>query len=70
MKSKTQGSRKAPRKHQAHWKDNTVTKRQSKRREQLNQIAVLSGWQSWSAYETSMLNGETHLTHYNRLEKD
>lgn len=61
MGENKQGSRKAPRKHQAHWKDNTITQRQSKRREKLNQIAVSAGWQSWSAYETAVLNG-TRLT--------
>lgn len=53
---------KKQRKHQAHWKDTTVAKRQGKRREQLNQIAVAAGWQSWSAYETAVINGETRLT--------
>jgi len=61
MEAKNKGSRKAPRKHQAHWKDNTFTKRQSKRREQLNRLAVLAGYSSWSAYETAVLNG-TRLT--------
>jgi hypothetical protein len=53
---------KKPRKHNPKWKDTTVTKRQSKRREQLNQIAVSAGWQSWSVYETAIINGETRLT--------
>lgn len=61
MAVEKKGSRKAPRKHQAHWKDSTVTKRQSKRREQLNRLAVLAGYSSWSAYETAVLNG-TRLT--------
>lgn len=56
------GSRKAPRIHKPHWKDNTVKQRQSKRREQLNRLAVLAGYRSWSAYETAVLRDETHLT--------
>lgn len=59
--NKQQGGRKPSRKHQPHWKDSTVTKRQSKRREQLNQIAMSAGYPSWSAYETAVLNG-TRLT--------
>lgn len=62
MTKEKQGSRKAPRKHQPHWKDNTITQRQSKRREKLNQIAVSAGWQGWSAYETAVIKGETRLT--------
>jgi len=62
MPNKKQGSLSAPRVHRAHWKDNTITQRQSKRREQLNQIAVAAGWQSWSVYETAVINSETRLT--------
>jgi hypothetical protein len=54
--------KKKTRTHQAHWKDSTITQRQSKRREQLNQKAMQAGYSSWSAYETSVINGETHLT--------
>jgi hypothetical protein len=62
MSENTKGSRKAPRKHQSHWKDTTVAKRQSKRREQLDLKAVAAGYLSWSAYETAVINGETRLT--------
>ena len=56
------GSRKAPRKHDPKWKDNTVAERQRSRRTRLNHFAWLAGYQSWSAYETAVLNGETRLT--------
>jgi hypothetical protein len=56
--------KKQNRKHDPNWKDNTSTKRQSKRREKLNQIAGAAGYfspktgkPSWSAYETACLNG-------------
>ena len=53
---------KTPRRHNPKWKDNTRNQRQSKRREKLDQKAQAAGWQSWSAYETAVINGETRLT--------
>ena len=52
----------APRTHQKHWQDNTITQRQQSRREKLNQIARAAGFASWSAFETAALNGKTRLT--------
>ena len=37
--------------------DTTQKRRQSRRREKLNEIAKASGFASWSAYETACLNG-------------
>jgi len=37
--------------------DTTQKRRQSRRRERLNEIAKASGFASWSAYETACLNG-------------
>ena len=37
--------------------DTTQKRRQSRRREGLNEIAKASGFASWSAYETACLNG-------------
>lgn len=37
--------------------DTTQKRRQSRRRERLNEIAKSSGFASWSAYETACLNG-------------
>ncbi len=62
MAEKTKGSRKAPRTHQAHWKDNTITQRQQNRREKLNALAQAAGFASWSAFETSCLNGTAQPT--------
>ena len=56
------GSRKAPRIHQAHWKDNTITQRQQNRRERLNALAQAAGFASWSAFETACLNGTAQPT--------
>lgn len=53
---------KKPRKHNPKWKDSTVAKRQSKRREQLDLKAQEAGYLSWSAYETAVINGDTRLT--------
>jgi len=38
--------------------DTTATRRQSKRRALLNQIAICWGYPSWSAYETAMIRKE------------
>ena len=37
--------------------DTTQKRRQSRRRERLNEIAKALGFASWSAYETACLNG-------------
>ena len=37
--------------------DTTQASRQSRRREMLNEIARLAGYDGWSAYETACLNG-------------
>jgi hypothetical protein len=39
--------------------DTTQKRRQSRRREKLNEIARQAGYKSWSAYETACLNGFT-----------
>jgi len=52
MKTKTKGEAKASPKG-----DTTQKRRQSRRREKLNEIAKASGFASWSAYETACLNG-------------
>jgi len=57
MKAKTKGGEKSPPKG-----DTTQKRRQSRRREKLNEIAKAAGFASWSAYETAVLNGETRLT--------
>lgn len=51
----------APRKHDPKWKDSTATERQTKRRAQLAEIAQRAGWESWSAYETAVLNGKVQI---------
>jgi hypothetical protein len=45
--------------------DTTQKRRQSRRREKLNEIAKASGFASWSAYETACLNGvaKTNKSH-------
>jgi len=52
MKKKTKGEAKASPKG-----DTTQKRRQSRRREKLNEIAKALGFASWSAYETACLNG-------------
>ena len=42
--------------------DKTQKTRQQRRRKALNEAAQDAGYPSWSAYETAVLNGETHLT--------
>jgi hypothetical protein len=69
MSAKNTGGAKAPRKHQAHWKDNTSTARTQERNAALNEIAGKFGWfskktgkPSWSAFETACLNGTAQPT--------
>ena len=42
--------------------DTTQKRRQSRRREKLNEIAKAAGFASWSAYETAVINGMARLT--------
>lgn len=49
---------KQPRKHNPKWKDNTRNQRQQKRNQALNEQARAWGYPSWSAYETSVINGK------------
>lgn len=37
--------------------DTTQTRRGARRRKTLNEIAQAAGFESWSAYETSVING-------------
>ena len=62
MAETKKGSRKAPRTHQPHWKDNTRNERQNSRQAKLNAIAQAAGYTSWSAYETAVVNGKARLT--------
>ncbi len=68
MAETKKGSRKAPRTHQKHWKDNTRNERQNSRSAELNRIAGEAGYYnkkgepSWSAFETAVVNGKTRLT--------
>lgn len=68
MSETKKGSRKAPRTHQKHWKDNTRNERQNSRSAKLNRIAGEAGYYnkkgepSWSAFETAVINGKTRLT--------
>ena len=41
--------------------DKTTNKRQNKRVQSLNQIANQGGWQSWSSYETAVINGRIEI---------
>ena len=59
MKNEKQGAGKpAPRTHQAHWKDNTVTARSDKRKAELQAAAERDGFASWSEAITAWKNGE------------
>lgn len=55
--AKGKGGRKAPRKHNPAWADNTRALRQARRREALDTAARLAGFTSWSAFETAVLAG-------------
>jgi len=56
-KAKNKGGEKSPPKG-----DTTQKRRQSRRREKLNEIAKAAGFASWSAYETAVINGIARLT--------
>lgn len=53
---KKQGSRKAPRKHDPRWKDNTITARSDKRKAELQAAAELNGFETWSGMMTFIKN--------------
>lgn len=59
MKKETEGAGKPAPKG-----DTTQKRRQSRRREKLNQIAKSAGFASWSAYETAVINGVAVLNKY------
>ena len=46
----------APRKHQAHWKDSTITARSDKRKAELQAAAELNGFETWSGMMTYIKN--------------
>jgi hypothetical protein len=56
MAKETKGSRKAPRTHQKHWQDNTITARSDKRKAQLRMAAELNGFDKWSTMLTYIKN--------------
>jgi hypothetical protein len=56
MASEKKGSRKAPRTHQAHWKDNTITARSDKRKAEMQAAAALNGFETWSGMMTYIKN--------------
>ena len=56
MAETKKGSRKAPRTHQAHWKDNTIAARSDKRKAELQAAAVLNGFATWSGMMTYIKN--------------
>lgn len=41
--------------------DTTQKRRQSRRREKLNELAQAAGYPSWNAYETAVKNGEARI---------
>jgi hypothetical protein len=56
MPEKKQGSRKAPRTHQKHWQDNTITARSDKRKAEMQAAAALNGFETWSGMMTYIKN--------------
>ena len=49
------------RRHNNGWNDFTVTERQRERRARLNRFAKSAGFDSWSAYETAVINKSNPL---------
>ena len=49
------------RRHNNGWNDSTVTERQRERRARLNRFAKSAGFDSWSAYETAVINKSNPL---------
>ena len=62
MSEETTGGAKAPRKHNPNWKDRTRKERQQKRREALNQKAQALGYETWSKFETAVINDEIQVS--------
>lgn len=56
MTNQKKGSRKAPRTHQKHWHDNTITARSDKRKAELQAAARLNGFETWSGMMTYIKN--------------
>ena len=56
MTETKKGSRKAPRTHQKHWQDNTITARSDKRKAELQAAARLNGFETWSGMMTYIKN--------------
>ena len=61
MAKKKQGSRKAPRKHDSRWKDNTRTQRSNKKVAEWQAAAERDGFETWSAALTAWKKGEAVL---------
>ena len=49
------------RRHNNDWNNSTVTERQRERRARLNGFAKSAGFDSWSAYETAVINESNPL---------
>lgn len=56
MAETKKGSRKAPRTHQSHWKDSTITARSDKRKSEMQAAAELNGFETWSGMMTYIKN--------------
>ncbi len=41
--------------------DTTQTRRATRRRKTLNEIAQAAGYESWSAFETAVINGKSKI---------
>ena len=52
---------KPKRTHNSAWKDSTRAARQIKRREALNGKARAAGFNSWSEYETAVINDKVQI---------
>ena len=52
---------KPKRTHNPAWKDSTRAARQTKRREALNEKARAAGFNSWSEYETAVINDKVQI---------
>lgn len=61
MAETKKGSRKAPRTHKRHWKDNTRNERQNKRNAPLNEKAKAKGWAGISEYLTAVINDKAEI---------
>lgn len=61
MAETKKGSRKAPRKHDPRWKDNTRTQRSDKRKAELQAAAERDGFETYSEAMTAWKNGNAVL---------